>query len=61
MLFCRDHRKLVVGDSNGRVYPWTVSESVGQCVCVCVCYLHVGGVPCCITFNAMCVYSMHVL
>ena len=34
---------------------------VSVCVCVFVCYLHVGGVPCCITFNAMCVYSMHVL
>eukprot|EP00731_Ephydatia_muelleri_P004878 Em0002g1054a len=29
LCIARDHRKLVVGDSNGRVYPWTVSESVG--------------------------------
>ena len=29
-------------------------------VCWCLCYLHVGGVQCCITFNVMCVYSMHV-
>ena len=39
----RDHWRLFVGDSRGRVFSWTVSDSLGQCflnsykhLCVCV-------------------------
>ena len=28
-LLCRDHRKLFVGDSRGRVYTWVVSDTQG--------------------------------
>ena len=27
----RDHRRLFVGDSRGRVFSWTVSDNLGQC------------------------------
>ena len=29
-LLCRDHRKLFVGDSRGRVFSWTVSDTQGS-------------------------------
>lgn len=29
-LFIRDHRKIFVGDGRGRIYSWSVSESVGK-------------------------------
>ena len=31
-LLCRDHRKLFVGDSRGRVYTWVVSDTQGTCI-----------------------------
>lgn len=38
----RDHRKLFVGDARGRVFSWSVADTLGQCymytaVCLCVC------------------------
>ena len=33
-LLCRDHRKLFVGDSRGRVYTWVVSDTQGTCIIV---------------------------
>ena len=37
-----------------------VCECVCECVCVCICML-MFVLSACSTFNAMCVYSMHVL
>ena len=28
-VLCRDHRRLFVGDSRGRVFSWTVSDTQG--------------------------------
>ena len=36
----RDHRKLYVGDSRGRVFSWTVSDSQGTNTCVAHLHTH---------------------